>query len=154
MAHGLEVRVPFLDNDLVDFAEALPRAVRLGAAPSDAASMEPARPPSNGKRILRKAMRGVLPEVILDAPKQGFAGPDSQWFSRDLRLQVMEHTRLLDPSVVDPSVAESILGKALDAPTGARHLSWSLCAVSLLLNDYCHSEASHHDATSTEREKT
>jgi asparagine synthase (glutamine-hydrolysing) len=136
MAHGLEVRVPFLDNDLVDFCQRLPRSVRLSGEASVPMSPVGADRKSGGKRILRQAMQGELPPEILAASKQGFAAPDTLWFSRNLRDDVLSLVRRINKSVADPEIAETILGEAWASPAGARHLSWSLTAVSLLLRDY------------------
>jgi len=61
MASGVEVRVPFLDPDLVAFSERLADARKI-------------RGPA-GKRVLRRALRGVLPDEILARPKAGFGLP-------------------------------------------------------------------------------
>ena len=66
MAHGLETRVPLLDHRLVEFAATIPASLRL----KDGVS----------KHILKRAMRGVLPDEIIDRPKQGFAVPLGRWF--------------------------------------------------------------------------
>ena len=61
MACGVEVRVPFLDRDLADFSERLPDRLKQRGG--------------EGKFILRQAMRGVLPDSVLDRPKTGFGFP-------------------------------------------------------------------------------
>lgn len=66
MRHGIEARVPFLDDDVVNVALRIPASVRLDGAA--------------GKPVLRAAMAGVLPRDVIDAPKQGFAAPDDVWF--------------------------------------------------------------------------
>ena len=66
MAHSLESRVPFLDNDLVDFATAIPARYKLRQGES--------------KLVLRRAMRGLIPDHILSARKQGFAPPEDAWY--------------------------------------------------------------------------
>lgn len=60
MAHTIEVRVPFLDNDLVDFCLSLPHKFRFN------------------KELLRRAFKDLLPKEILNGKKQGFSSPD--WF--------------------------------------------------------------------------
>ncbi len=65
MAHGLEVRTPFLDPDLVTWANGLPTDYKL----KDGV----------GKRVLKRAMEPRLPHEILYRPKQGFALPVRQW---------------------------------------------------------------------------
>src|SRR6185369_6842174 len=70
MAHSIEARPPLLDHKLVEFAATVPAHMRL----------------RNGttKYLLKEAMRGVLPDGIIDRPKQGFAVPVAQWFRGEL----------------------------------------------------------------------
>ena len=62
MANGIELRVPFLDHKLVEFAATLPNASKVHG--------------KGGKTLLRSAMRGVLPGAIIDRLKKGFPHPD------------------------------------------------------------------------------
>lgn len=76
MAHSLEVRVPFCDHVLVQFAMGLPaherfRGLRL-------------------KSFLKRTLRTCLPSEILDRPKQGFMVPLARWFNQELRPMVRE----------------------------------------------------------------
>ena len=71
MAHGLEVRSPFLDRELVELALRLPRAARIRGF--------------ERKRVLRRAMADLLPSAVLERPKRGFAVPLDRWFRTDLR---------------------------------------------------------------------
>jgi asparagine synthase (glutamine-hydrolysing) len=66
MGVGLEGRVPFLDHKLVELAMSIPQAVKT----------------RNGtlKHILKKAVRGVIPDELIDRPKQGFGVPVYEWF--------------------------------------------------------------------------
>jgi asparagine synthase (glutamine-hydrolysing) len=66
MAHSIEARVPLLDHKLVEFAARIPPELKLRQG--------------NAKYILKRAMRGILPNAILDRPKQGFAIPLGHWF--------------------------------------------------------------------------
>lgn len=66
MLHGLEVRAPFLDIDVVDFISKLPTSQKFHKA--------------TGKVILRNAARNLLPEEILTRPKKGFGIPLGKWF--------------------------------------------------------------------------
>ncbi|MBQ9361176.1 MAG: asparagine synthase (glutamine-hydrolyzing) [Lachnospiraceae bacterium] len=88
MAHGLETRVPFLDNDLVEFALKIPVKYKLRGI-RDAGSINENdlqkkthsyQRTNDGKLILRKVMKRYVPSNITDGPKQGFAAPDSSWF--------------------------------------------------------------------------
>ena len=83
MANGLEVRVPFLDAAIADYALGLPAdlVARDGVT----------------KWILRSALRGVVPDFVLDAPKVGFGVPYAEWLATDLYEYMREV--LTDPAV-------------------------------------------------------
>lgn len=70
MANSLEVRVPLLDHKLVEFAATVPPELLLNRGES--------------KYILRRAMRGTVPDAIFDRPKRGFAVPLAAWFRKQL----------------------------------------------------------------------
>lgn len=70
MAFGIEARVPFLDNDLVDLAMSLPSSMKVRG---------------NAKKyLLRKALRGVIPDEVLDGAKTGFGVPYVAWIKGPL----------------------------------------------------------------------
>ena len=71
MAYGVEIRVPFLENDLVSFASSLPANFKQRGATS--------------KWILKKAMEGVIPDNIIYRKKTGFGGPLRYWMKNDLK---------------------------------------------------------------------
>jgi asparagine synthase (glutamine-hydrolysing) len=71
MACGVEVRVPFLDPDLVTLAAALPDTLKIRGG--------------QGKWILKEAVRDLLPEAILTRPKSGFGAPLRTWLRGPLR---------------------------------------------------------------------
>jgi asparagine synthase (glutamine-hydrolysing) len=77
MANGLELRVPFLDHKMVEFAAALPNASKIHG--------------KGGKTLLRSAMRGVLPDAIIDRPKKGFPIPIGSWLRTSLRQFTRDH---------------------------------------------------------------
>ena len=66
MAHGIEVRVPFLDKDLISFAQRLPTNIRFDK--------------KQAKNLLIKAYENILPEAIWNRPKKGFTFPFQHWF--------------------------------------------------------------------------
>jgi asparagine synthase (glutamine-hydrolysing) len=70
MAHSLEVRVPLLDHTLVEFAATVPPELNLNGV--------------GGKGLFKKAMRGVIPDAVIDRPKRGFAVPLEFWFRGEL----------------------------------------------------------------------
>ena len=81
MAHALEARSPLLDHELMEFAASLPADLKLRGGEK--------------KWILREALRGWLPDDILDRPKQGFSVPLGDWLRGDLRE--LARDVLLDP---------------------------------------------------------
>lgn len=82
MANSLEVRVPLLDHKMVEFAATIPPEFQLRNGIS--------------KHMLKRAMRGILPDAIIDRPKQGFAVPLGRWFRGELSEQL--HDLLLSSS--------------------------------------------------------
>jgi asparagine synthase (glutamine-hydrolysing) len=75
MAFSLENRVPFLTTALADFAFSLPDDLLIGLD-------------GTTKKLLRMAMRGIVPDVILDRrDKIGFATPERRWFAESLALR-------------------------------------------------------------------
>jgi asparagine synthase (glutamine-hydrolysing) len=79
MAMGLEVRVPFLDPELVEFSMRLPPSQKLRG--------------TSRKVVLRRAMRKKLPKSVLRRRKRGFNAPVSDWLRFELREIVEEHLR-------------------------------------------------------------
>ena len=71
MAAGVEVRVPFLDTDLVDFAAEVPVHWKQRL--------------TSGKRILKESQRGILPADVIDRPKTGFGMPLRRWMQGDMK---------------------------------------------------------------------
>lgn len=80
MATSLEVRVPFLDNRVVDFVTQVPSQYRLRGF--------------HLKRLLKAALTGVIPDSVLNRSKRGFGAPMGTWLRQDLRPMVAE---LLEP---------------------------------------------------------
>jgi asparagine synthase (glutamine-hydrolysing) len=74
MAHGLEVRVPFLDYELVNFAFTLPSRFKING--------------SIRKRILQDAFRDFLPPKLYNRPKKGFEVPMLGWLRRELKPMI------------------------------------------------------------------
>ncbi len=98
MANGVETRVPFLDNDLVDFASVLPDRFKLSAL--------------NGKIILKKAMEEFLPKSVVYRAKQGFSLPLRKWINDDLSEMVgdfLSKDSLKKRGLFDPQEVENLI---------------------------------------------
>lgn len=138
MAHGLEVRPPFLDNDLADFAQKLPVHMKLrhltesSRINENEAGNKPERyfqRTQDGKYLLRKAMRKYVPESVAWGPKQGFSGPDGSWFkgeSMDFVRETLYRSDAMIYNYIDRSVACALIDEHLDGKKNRRLLIWSL----------------------------
>jgi asparagine synthase (glutamine-hydrolysing) len=84
MANSQELRTPFLDHRLMEYAAGLPQSLKLHGA--------------EGKYLLKMAMKGILPDEIIFRPKQGFPTPVKRWFAGDLNEQTRD--TLLAPDAV------------------------------------------------------
>ena len=150
MAHGLESRVPFLDNDLVDFAMQCPVGLKLNNLASVVRINE--NDPGNkshkffkksrdGKQIMRDVMSKHIPHEVTQAEKQGFSAPDSSWFKGDsiefVKRILMDHNAHIY-EFMDRSVVEALLREHLSGRQNKRLLIWSLLNVEQYLKDTLH----------------
>ncbi|HEV8702644.1 MAG TPA: asparagine synthase (glutamine-hydrolyzing) [Candidatus Polarisedimenticolia bacterium] len=136
MAHGLETRVPLLDHRLVEFAATIPADLRLRDGVT--------------KHILKRAMRGLLPDSIIDRPKQGFAVPLGRWFRgrldgfvRDLLLSTRSRSRgILSETYVERLIERHGAGRPLDLQL------WTLISFELWCRTFLDSRTPRFEATS------
>jgi asparagine synthase (glutamine-hydrolysing) len=157
MAHGLETRVPFLDNELADLAWRIPPSMKLKldglvAQPFQAVQAHPGLPaqpgkavlPSNGnghiasadgKLILRQAMRRYLPEEFTRQPKQGFSPPDENWFrgpSMEYIKSILLDSRAIQRPWFDQACVKKRLEEHFAGRENHRLLIWSLLCIEWL----------------------
>ncbi|MDQ3804357.1 MAG: asparagine synthase (glutamine-hydrolyzing) [Acidobacteriota bacterium] len=120
MAVSLEARVPLLEHKLVEFAARLPASLKMRGAES--------------KYIFKRAVRGLVPDEILDRPKQGFGVPINDWINRELRERIRDTFRdartrrrgLVEPAYVDVLLDEHERGRRDHSPA-----LWSLFILEL-----------------------
>ena len=96
MAHSLEVRAPFLDPTLVELALSLPSRLHFGLF--------------SGKRLLRRALRDLVPPHVLRAPKRGFEVPVGHWLAGPLQplyREIVSPSALHEVPGLDPAVAQA-----------------------------------------------
>ena len=133
MAHSLETRVPFLDNDLVDFVQKIPVKFKLKNLKSvinvDENTIGKLQKTNDGKIILRKAMKKYIPSEINDAIKQGFSSPDESWFRGDsidfVRMKLLNKDAKIY-SYFDKKTVKRLLGEHLNGRQNRRLFIWSL----------------------------
>ena len=144
MSHGLESRVPFLDNELVDFAMQCPVNLKLSNIHSrvkinendpDSKKAKYFNQTNDGKKILRKSLGGVLPENIINLKKQGFSAPDASWF-KGSSIDFVKN-QILNPrnrifNILNYEQVESTLSIHFEGIENRRLFIWSI----LSLNNY------------------
>jgi asparagine synthase (glutamine-hydrolysing) len=108
MAHSIETRVPLLDHKLVEFAATIPPEMNVRGGTT--------------KYVLKQAMKGILPERIINRPKKGFAVPLAYWFRgklgsyvRDLLLgETAARRGFFNAPYIEDLVAQHERGRNLD----------------------------------------
>jgi len=141
MAHGLEARVPFLDNDLVDFAMRLPvrlrlrdlgEVVRVNENEPGNKSRQYFRKTNDGKLLLRRVMSRYVPDSVTEREKQGFSAPDASWFrgdSIDYVRRVLLDRRAALYDFLDYNTVRGLVDDHLAGRENRRLLIWSLLSV-------------------------
>jgi asparagine synthase (glutamine-hydrolysing) len=144
MAHGLETRVPFLDNDLVDFAMKVPPRFKLEHLDKVTGMDEDAvgkyrEGSKGGKMILRKMMQGLIPQETIERKKQGFSAPDASWF----RGESIEYVKLLllDPKAriyeyLNPAYVQERIDEHVSGKFNHRLFIWSLLSFEWWLRSF------------------
>lgn len=117
MANSLEVRVPFLDHDLVNFAFSLPSEYKID---------QYAR-----KKILRDTFRPVLPPELFNRPKQGFEVPLLKWFRTSLKDKITRHwlddDYITEQKIFNPQLTKQLKKKLFSNNPGEVHAQiWAL----------------------------
>ena len=115
MAASLEVRVPFLDNELVEFVAALPSARKI--------------PRGQRKWLLKSALRDLVPEEILFGPKVGLEVPFGQWLRGSLRSFFMDHLSSFArefPDVLDTVRVNTLFEQNCAGRHGQSYLLWKV----------------------------
>ena len=115
MANSLEVRVPFLNNILLDFADRLPLEFKLRGLTT--------------KHILRRAMAGLLPRSVIRRGKKGFNIPVAKWLTgplRPLAEDMLSSQRLKRIGLFDHLYVRGLLDEHLAGRKDNRKLLWTL----------------------------
>lgn len=138
MAHSLESRVPFMDNDLVDFAVNLPVKFKLGNFDEvikldknqlDSKKSKYFDKTRDGKLLLRKMMQNYVPEKIAKGVKLGFSSPDHSWFKGE-SIGFIKECLLRDSSpmyhFLDKESVNQLVQEHFEGKTNQRLFIWSL----------------------------
>ncbi len=122
MAHGLEVRSPFLDTDLLELAMRLPPSVKARGL--------------SLKRVLKAAVADLLPAEILDRRKRGFGVPLDRWFRKDLAAYLASTVGAPDARIRRHLVGDAVDRVLAEHAAGTRdhgHLLWLLLTLEVFL---------------------
>lgn len=121
MAHSLEVRSPFLDTELAEFAARLTPGLKARGL--------------SLKRVLKRAVSDLLPEEILSRPKRGFGVPLDRWFREDLEHYTQS---MLGPGArlrghIQPEALDALLAEHNSGSGSHGHALWTLLTLEIFL---------------------
>src|SRR3989442_7474929 len=125
MMASLEGRVPLLNNDFVEYATRLPLAMKLLGLRS--------------KFLFKRALRGLLPDSILNRPEKGFGIPVADWFRGPLKeqmLSVLSPERIARKGFFDGAAVAALVGDHLSGRRDNRKQLWTLFVFELWHDGY------------------
>lgn len=126
MAHSVETRVPFLDNELVDLAFTIPFSLKYQEG--------------KGKLILRRALSSALPVSVFEKKKQGFGPNPYEVYKRELRHYAQEYLpkgRIIEGGFVSGEWVSRILTGAPSPEAAADYNKlWDCLALEIFLRIY------------------
>lgn len=129
MAHSVEIRVPFLDVELVEFSATIPPSLKMKGKET--------------KHILRKVAEKYLPHEVIYRPKSGFGAPVEYWIRNDLKEfvntnlseQSLAQTKLFNPKKIREIISDNESGKI-----NASYNVWSLLAINSWIKSFIKNE--------------
>lgn len=115
MATSLEARVPFLDHRIVEFALSVPQDLKIRKLKT--------------KYILKRMARGMLPDNIINKPKQGFSIPMKNWLKgpvKPLMIEMLSYDRIKRQGIFNPNYIENLIKEHLENKNNHSHKLWGL----------------------------
>lgn len=125
MAESVEVRVPFLDNDLITFAQSLPDSLRIRG--------------TQAKWVLKKAMEHDLPRDVIYRPKTGFGVPLRRWMTHDLKPlldDTLSYASLKSRAVFDPEAVHDLIARNNSGKVDASYTLFSVLCIELWMRKF------------------
>ena len=120
MAVSLEARVPLLDHRIAEFALNLPSTMKLNG--------------SRTKIIMRRAVKRLVPDLVIDKPKEGFSIPMKHWLCSSLKpmmLDLLSSDTLKRRGYFNPQTVSSWIQEHLDGRVNHSHRLWALMVLEL-----------------------
>ena len=125
MANSVEVRVPFLDNNLASFVMSLPANMKVKGGTK--------------KYLLKKALQGILPDEILHGPKKGFGVPYENWIREPLfgYMQERLHSNFIQKlNIFDYKYIDRLIQEHRSQKVDHGFILWKLLNLSIWLEEY------------------
>jgi asparagine synthase (glutamine-hydrolysing) len=129
MAEGVEVRVPYLDKNVVSFSNALPEKLKMKGTVT--------------KYILRKLAERYLPKEIIYRPKTGFGGPVRKWIKEDFEYMIskrLSRDEIIKRGIFDPSAVWNLINRNKKGEIDAAYSIWSLLAIDSWMRQFIDGE--------------
>lgn len=118
MACGIEVRVPLLDQELLQFAASLPTAYKMQGGKM--------------KYIFNEAMRGILPDEVIHRPKSGFGAPLRNWFQKDsIILDILSSQSLQNRGVFNTTTLQKLVQQQRSGKIDAAYTLFAVACIEL-----------------------
>lgn len=136
MASGLEERFPFLDNELVKFAQKIPVRYKLGNLEhmkrldenEFGDKFKKYAEYDDGKNVLRKAMLDFMPLEVINRKKQGFSAPDESWYRGENAAYIKElllNKKTVSSDFINHDFVKKIVNEHIEGKHNHRLLIWS-----------------------------
>ncbi|PCI61309.1 MAG: asparagine synthase (glutamine-hydrolyzing) [Gammaproteobacteria bacterium] len=123
MAASVEVRVPFLDNDLIAFTQSIPSSIKI--------------PKGHQKWLLKKSLAGIVPDDVLYGKKMGFGVPYGFWVAHSLKALFFDNLAKFNekyPNVLDVNYIETIHKIHIEKERDFGFLLWKILNFTLWAN--------------------
>ncbi|MCD6568821.1 asparagine synthase (glutamine-hydrolyzing) [bacterium] len=122
MANSIETRVPFLDHRLVELAFSIPMKLKIKN--------------DTTKYILKKAVKGIIPDEIINRPKKGFGAPVGEWMRDDSDIKdrlfvIIRHSKIKELNIFDYNYIENLISDHCNRRTDNSFRLWNLITLSL-----------------------
>ena len=120
MAVSLEARSPFLDHHVIEFAASLPESYKVRGLTT--------------KYLLKRVLKGLLPEEILARPKMGFGVPVGKWFRSDMQgflREMLLSERTTERGLFKPGMVQYLVQEHVEGRQDFAHQLWSLLMLEL-----------------------
>ncbi len=126
MAHSIETRVPFLDKRLVELAIRIPQSLKIKNR--------------NGKRMLKKAVKGIIPDEIINREKKGFSGPMSEWLKKPETAKpltdIIFNSKLRERDIIDYDHVRKLIKNHQKGLVDNNFKIWNLISLSLWYDEW------------------